>query len=67
MKKLSIFFFSLFLLSISSQENVKYQKPSKEILDLVEFERPPSIVYDDNKNFMLLCGFEKFSNFYVRI
>ena len=53
MKKLSILFFSLFFISISSQENIKYQKPSKEILDLVEFERPPSILYDENKNFML--------------
>ena len=53
MKKLSILFFTLFLISINSQENIKYQKPSKEILDLVEFERPPSILYDENKNFML--------------
>ena len=53
MKKPSIFFFSLFLLSISSQENIKYQKPPKDILNLVEFDRPPSVVFDDNKNFML--------------
>ena len=53
MKKLSILFFSLFFISISSQVNVKYQKPSKEILNLVEFERPPSILYDEKKDFML--------------
>ena len=27
--------------------------PSSEILDLVEYERPPSVTYDSDKNFML--------------
>ena len=50
-------FYSLAILliafSINAQENIKYQKPSKEILDLVEFERPPSVQYDDDKNYMV--------------
>ena len=46
----------LLILSITfafSQENINYQVPSSEILDLVEYERPPSVTYDSDKNFML--------------
>ena len=46
----------LLILSITfafSQENIDYQKPSAEILNLVEYERPPSVAYDSDKNFML--------------
>ena len=31
----------------------KIEQPPKEILDLVEFERPPSVQYDDDKNYMV--------------
>ena len=46
----------IFLLSLSafSQENVNYQKPSDEILDLVDVERAPGVLFDDNKEFMIL-------------
>ena len=40
----------LIAFSINAQENIKYQKPSKEILDLVEYERPPFVQYDEDKN-----------------
>ena len=53
MKKTHFFLATLITLSLSAQENIKYQKPSKEILDLVEFERPPSVQYDDGKNYMV--------------
>ena len=45
----------LILLSINSfsQENISYQKPSSEILDLVEFDRPPSVIYDNNKDYLI--------------
>ena len=46
----------LLILSITfafSQENINYQVPSSEILDLVEYDRPPTVTYDNNKNFML--------------
>ena len=36
-----------------SQENINYQVPSSEILDLVEYDRPPTVTYDNDKNFML--------------
>ena len=46
----------LLILSVTfafSQENINYQVPSSEILDLVEYDRPPSVTYDSDKNFML--------------
>ena len=36
-----------------SQENIPYQKPSSEILELVEFDRPPAVIYDDDKNYLV--------------
>tara|TARA_S200000501_G_scaffold350577_1_gene367710 strand:- start:523 stop:3003 length:2481 start_codon:yes stop_codon:yes gene_type:complete len=53
MKKLQLLLIALITLSLSAQENIKYQKPSKEILSLVEFERPPSVLYDEQKNYMV--------------
>ena len=37
---------------VFSQENIPYQKPSSEILELVEFDRPPAVIYDDDKNLL---------------
>lgn len=37
-----------------AQENVTYQKPSQEILQLAEFERAPSIFMDSKMEYMLL-------------
>lgn len=54
MKKL--FFFLLvsgFWFSAQAQENLEYQKPPKEILDLVDYERPPSVSMDSKKEYML--------------
>lgn len=36
-----------------AQENLEYQKPPKEILDLVDYERPPSVSMDSKKEYML--------------
>jgi dipeptidyl aminopeptidase/acylaminoacyl peptidase len=38
----------------NAQENLSYQKPPKEILDLADFERAPSVSMDTKKEFMLL-------------
>ena len=38
---------------VFSQENIPYQKPSSEILELVEFDRPPAVIYDDDKNYLV--------------
>lgn len=52
------FLFLLILIVIASginaQENIDYQKPPKEILELVDVQRAPSVRMDDDKNFMVL-------------
>lgn len=47
---LSILFFTSYS---GAQENLNYQKPPKEILDLVDYERPPSVSMDSKKEVML--------------
>ena len=46
---------SLTTLSHSAQENVTYQKPSKEILDLVDVELAPRTFFDSQNKVMLLA------------
>ena len=43
-----------FCLSGLSQENLTFQKPPKEILDLVDYERAPSVLMDTKKEYMVL-------------
>jgi len=49
---------SLVLLGLSflsfAQENLTYQKPSKSILDLADYERAPSVSMDTKKEYLLL-------------
>lgn len=45
---------SIFSNSMLAQENLSFQKPSKEILDLVEYDRAPSVSMDSKKEWMLL-------------
>ena len=54
--KLKFTLFSFLLIGFSgiAQENLTYQKPSKEILDLVDYERAPSVSLDTKKEYMLL-------------
>lgn len=54
MKKLILVPFLLFTLSILAQENITYQQPPEEILELVDVERAPGVYIDDNKEYMLL-------------
>ena len=56
MKKFVYFVFALFLsqVSLNAQENITYQKPPKEILELADFERAPSVQMDEKKEYMLL-------------
>ena len=46
---------SLINLSYSAQENVTYQKPPKEILDLVDVELAPRTFFDSKNKVMLLA------------
>ena len=55
MKKLFTFLFlGLGFLTATAQENVTYQKPSKEILELADYQRAPSVNMDSKKEYMLL-------------
>jgi dipeptidyl aminopeptidase/acylaminoacyl peptidase len=55
MKKL-LFSVSIIFIGLTSfaQENLAYQKPSKEILELADYERAPSVLMDTQKEWMLL-------------
>lgn len=52
--KVSFILFLCLGLSAFAQENLTYQKPSKSILDLADFERAPSVSMDTKKEYMLL-------------
>jgi dipeptidyl aminopeptidase/acylaminoacyl peptidase len=55
MKKLLFSVSVIFIgLTTFAQENLTYQKPSKEILDLADYERAPSVLMDTKKEWMLL-------------
>lgn len=52
--RLLIFFLMLSAGWISAQENLDYQLPPKEILELADYERPPSVMMDEAKTVMVL-------------
>ena len=56
MKILNVMFAVLLLtaFSLSAQVNTSYQKPPKEILNLADYDRPPSVAMDSKKETMLL-------------
>ncbi|MEO1437593.1 MAG: prolyl oligopeptidase family serine peptidase [Bacteroidota bacterium] len=54
MKFLFSFAFSLLLIGIYAQDNIGYQKPPQEILELVDVPRAPSVLLDDQKANMVL-------------
>jgi dipeptidyl aminopeptidase/acylaminoacyl peptidase len=56
MKILNLLACFVLTLHLFSQENLSYQKPPKEILDLVDFERAPS-VWLDSKNENIVFGY----------
>lgn len=40
--------------SVFAQENINYQKPPQEIMELFDYERAPSVLMDSDKKIMLL-------------
>jgi len=46
----------------NSQDNTPYQKPPKEILDLVDVERAPSVRMNDTKDYMVLMYRDAFKS-----
>ena len=55
MKKLvmSILVLTFCHFSVKSQENLSYQKPSSEILKLVDYEKSPGVMMDEKKEVMV--------------
>lgn len=61
MKKIFTIILSCFTLyNTSAQDNITYQKPPKEILDLVNVQPAPSVMMDTKKEYMIL----RFRNMY---
>ena len=44
----------VFSLSLEAQENITYQRPSDEIMKLADAPLAPSVLIDDNNNYMVL-------------
>lgn len=53
MKYIAFLFVYLFLLHLPAQENLTYQKPSKEILELVDVEPAPSVMMNNDKDMLV--------------
>lgn len=53
MKKLFLYFLLLFSLNVFCQENISFQKPSAEILQLADFQRPPSVLISPDKKWIV--------------
>jgi dipeptidyl aminopeptidase/acylaminoacyl peptidase len=63
MKKIFICLGILLLnMHLNAQENLGYQKPPKEILDLADYERAPSVSMDTKKEYMLLSYRNTYKN-----
>ncbi len=54
MKRIIYLLLFLAITSANAQENLSYQKPSSEILDLVDVKLAPSVLIDESKEFMVL-------------
>ena len=54
MKKLLYLLFISFVFTANAQENLNYQKPPAEILELVDVERAPGVMMDEDKEYMIL-------------
>ncbi len=50
---LALFFF---ILNINAQENIDYQKPPQEILDLVDIQVAPSVLIDEENEYLILLS-----------
>jgi dipeptidyl aminopeptidase/acylaminoacyl peptidase len=53
MKKSFIFMLAMISTGVAAQENLGYQTPSKEILELVDVPLAPSVRMDNNKEYMV--------------
>lgn len=46
--------FLAFAANAIAQENITYQKPSEPILQLADYQRPPSVMMDSKREWMVL-------------
>ena len=53
LKNFTVFFLLFFSFVSYSQKNLTYQIPKKEILDLVDVDRAPSVLKDEKNNYMV--------------
>ena len=53
LKNFTVFFLLFFSFVSHSQKNLTYQIPKKEILDLVDVDRAPSVLKDEKNNYMV--------------
>ncbi len=59
----SYFYFAvlfIFTFNVCAQENINYQIPPKEITDLVDVQQAPSVLVNDNNEFMILTYRERY-------
>ena len=56
MKRIVVLILLLAAVFAFGQESLTYQKPSKEILELVDVERAPSVLIDEARNYMVLVS-----------
>ena len=54
MKQFVYLFMLLFISELTAQENISYQKPPQEILDLVDVQLAPSVMMDYKKENIIL-------------
>ena len=65
MKKVFIFALAIISAGLGAQENLGYQKPSQEIIDLVDVPLAPSVRMDNNKENMVLLYRDAFKTIAV--
>ena len=53
MEKLIFILFTLFSFNLYTQVSLQYQTPPKEILELVDVDLAPSVIIDDNQEYMI--------------
>ena len=62
MKRILIPFLFLIPMILEAQMDLAYQKPTKEILDLVDIERAPYVLMDNNKEYMIFLYREAYGS-----
>ena len=61
MKKFIYAALFLSVIAANAQESITYQKPPKEILELVDVKRAPSVLMDDKNENMILIYRDSYS------